>query len=360
MRGREKTQGSMLALIDPNARVPKDHPIRAIKELADQALRQMSRRFDAIYGETGRPSIPPETLLKATILMALYTVRSERQFCEQLDYNILFRWFLDMDLVSPSFDHSVFSKNRLRLIEADVAKEFFVRIVDAAQAANLISHDHFSVDGSLIEAWASLKSFRAKDQPKPPKDPEDPGNPTVDFHGEKRSNATHESTTDPEAKLMRKSNGTTARLSFGVHAVTENRNGLLVNLCVEQAVGTTERQAAIAMLTEMRPPRRSTIAGDKGFDTRDFVRGCREQGFVPHVAAKNEHSAIDSRTTRHSGYTISQRFRKRIEEVFGWAKTIGGLRRTRYKGRARTEFYAVMVGATYNLLRIARLMPIAA
>lgn len=347
----------MLALVDPNARVPSDHPIRRIKEIADQALAAMNRQFDAIYADGGRPSIPPETLLKATVLMALYTVRSERQFCEQLDYNILFRWFLDMDLVEPSFDHSTFSKNRLRLIEADVAKMFFRHVVQAARSQHLVSNDHFSVDGSLIEAMASHKSLRPRDETPPPSDTDDPGNPSVDYRGEKRSNDTHVSSTDPEAKLAKKSKGVGAKLSFVLHALSENRNGLLVNLCVTEAVGTTERQAALHMLGEQRPAAGATVGADAAYNTRGFVDGCREKKIVPHVAIGRNSNALDRRTSRHAGYATSQRLRKRIEEIFGWLKPTGGLRRTRYKGRQKTEFQALLVGTAYNLLRIARLAP---
>lgn len=347
----------MLALVDPNARVPKDHPIRRIKTLADDALAKLSRSFDEIYGKEGRPSVPPETLLKATILMALYTVRSERQFCEQLDYNILFRWFLDMDLVEPSFDHSTFSKNRRRLIEADIAKAFFKEIVAAARGAHLLSNDHFSADGSLIEAMASHKSLRPRDEPPPPSDKDDPGNPTVNYRGEQRGNDTHVSSTDPEAKLAKKNKGTGAKLSFLLHALCENRNGLLVDAAVTEAVGVTEREAALHMLKRTRPNKGASVGADAAYNSRGFVEGCRELGIVPHVAQGRGNTAIDGRTTRHNSYVLSQRFRKRIEEIFGWAKSTGGLRRTRFKGRLKTEFYALLVGTAYNMLRIAKLMP---
>ena len=349
----------MLCLVSPETAVPPEHPIRGIKKLVDIALKDLSPAFDAMYASTGRPSIPPERLLKATLLMAFYSVRSERLFCEQLNYNLLFRWFLDMDMTEPVFDASTFSKNRLRLIEADIAKQFFGRVVEQARQAHLLSHEHFTVDGTLIEAWASLKSFKKKDAPKDAAPPDDPGNPTVDFRGEKRSNETHESSTDPEARLARKSNGTTSRLSFSAHSLMENRSGLLVDFRVDLATGTAERTVALAMLDqELAGERRITLAGDRGYDTRDFVQSCRVRNVSPHIAqnTSNRRSAVDARTTRHAGYAISQRFRKRVEEIFGWMKTIGGFRRTRFRGTERTQLAAYFVGAAYNLLRMARLL----
>jgi len=355
----------MLCLMSPESVVPAKHPLRQMKPLADEALATLSGTFDAMYSATGRPSIPPERLLKATLLMALYTVRSERLFCEQLDYNLLFRWFLDMDMTEPSFDHSTFSRNRQRLLDHDVAKEFFGVIVQQARTEGLMSDEHFTVDGTLIDAWASLKSFRPKDE-KPGKDddgkgpPGNPGNRWVNFHGEKRSNETHESKTDPEAKLMRKGPGKEAKLSYSAHALMENRYGLLVDFRVEEANGYAERQAALAMLDETFPRHTPiTLGADKGYDTRDFVDACRERNVVPHVAQNayvRRRSAIDGRTTRHPGYAISQRLRKRVEEIFGWAKTTGNFRRTRFRGKERTQLAAYFVGAAYNLLRVARLL----
>jgi transposase len=363
MRGENTKQGSMLMLMSPETVVPTDHPIRAIKKLADSVLASLSPTFDAMYAAAGRPSIPPERLLKAQLLMALYTVRSERQLCEQIAYNLLFRWFLDMDMVEPTFDPTVFTKNRDRLLEHDVAGEFFRAVVERARAGRFMSSDHFTVDGTLIEACASLKSFKAKDAPKNQPPPDDPGNPSVDFHGEERSNETHESTTDPEAKLARKGNGKEAKLCFSAHALMENRNGLLVDLVVAEANGRVERDAALVMLADLKDKESAiTVAGDKGYDTREFVAECRALNVVPHVAQnvhKRRSSAIDGRTTRHPGYAISQRIRKRVEEIFGWCKTVGGFRRTRYRGRQRTQMAAYLVGAAYNLLRITRLMPAA-
>lgn len=364
MRGTDTKQATMLSLQSPDHRVPAEHPLRRIKLLADAALKELSPTFDAMYSDVGRRSIPPERLLKATLLMAFYTVRSERLFCEQLGYNLLFRWFLDMDMVEDGIDHSTFSKNRQRLLAHDVAGQFFAEVVALAKAAGLMSDDHFTVDGTLIEAWASLKSFRPKtEKPKDRTPPDDPGNPTVDFHGEKRSNATHESTTDAEARLARKGSGKEAKLSFAQHALMENRHGLLADLRITEANGTAERETAYEMLMELPAGNRKTVGGDKGFDDRQFVKACRENDVTPHVAQNDKRpggSAIDGRTTRHAGYPISQRVRKRVEEIFGWTKTIANFRRTRFKGRALTQLAAYFVGAAYNLLRMAKLLGAAA
>ena len=360
MRGEGRRQRSMLMVIDLEQRVPKEHPLRRIKQLTEAVLEELSATFDRMYSAIGRPSIPPERLLKASLLMALYTVRSERLFCEQLEYNLLFRWFLDMELDEPSFDHSSFTTNRERLLEHEVAGEFFRGVVEQARVLKLLSSEHFTVDGTLIEAWASLKSFKRKDQ-KPGDSPDDPGNPTVNFHGERRSNETHQSTTDPEALLARKGKGKEAKLYYSANALAENRNCLLIDFQVEPADGRAERRAAVAMADErLAGSRRITLGGDKGYDTREFVASCRELKVTPHVAqnlTRPGSSALDTRTTRHSGYTVSQWIRKRIEESFGWMKTIGGLRKTRYRGCHRVQMHAYFVGAAYNLLRIARLVP---
>lgn len=359
MRGKPNQQVSMLSLRTPEERVPKDHPLRGVKALADEALRELSPVFDGMYSARGRHSIPPERLLKATLLMALHSVRSERLFCEQLDYNLLYRWFLDMDLEERSFDHSTFSFNRERLLKHEVAEQFFAAVVSQAKERGLTSSEHFSADGTLIDAWASLKSFRPKDEkPKDREPPDDPGNPTVNFHGEKRSNETHESTTDPEAKLMRKSNGQTAKLSYSLNGLIENQNGILVELQLEQATGMAERDAAIGMLYRLGGTGRITLGADKGYDTRDFVADCRHLNVTPHVAqnvGKRRRSAIDARTTSPPGYAVSQRKRKLIEEVWGWMKAVGGMRKSRFIGRARTAMAAFLVAAAYNLLRIAKL-----
>ncbi len=346
----------MLSLVTPEKRVPEDHPLRQVKALAEDALRTLSPVFEQMYSSVGRPSIPPERLLKATLLMALYTVRSERMLCEQIEYNLLFRWFLDMNMDEATFDPTTFTKNRQRLLEHDVARLFFQAVVGQADAAGLMSREHFTVDGTLIEAWASLKSFRPKDEKPgdcPP--PDDPGNPTVNFRGEKRSNATHQSTTDPESRLARKK-GKESKMSYSQHVLMENRNGLVVDVRIDEAMGKAEVTNALQMLSEL-PARvgRRTIAGDKGYDTKEFVQWTRAMNVTPHVA-KNEYpgrsSALDDRTTRHVGYEVSQRIRKRVEEIFGWTKTVGNFRRTRYKGQARTSMASFFVGAAYNLLRM--------
>jgi transposase len=361
MRGTDSKQATMLSLLSPEKRVPTKHPLRAVKALADAALSELSPTFDAMYSGLGRPSIPPERLLKASLLMALYTLRSERMFCEQLDYNLLFRWFLDMNMDEPSFAPTVFTKNRQRLLEHNVASRFFGIIVEQARAAGLMSDEHFTVDGTLIEAWASLKSFQRKDEKpgdKPP--PDDPGNPSVDFHGEKRSNETHESKTDPEAKLARKGKGKEAKLAYSQHALMENRNGLLVELQIASATGTAERDTAIAMLDDYLPgTSRITLGGDKGYDTRDFIEKCQARNVIPHVAQNitaRRTSAIGGRTTRHPGYSVSQVIRKRVEEIFGWTKTVANFRKTRFRGLERTQLASYLVGAAYNLMRMSRLL----
>jgi transposase len=309
-------------------------------------LEEISPLLDAMYSENGRPSIPPEQLLKSQLLIAFYSVRSERLFCEQLDYNLLFRWFLNMSMVEESFDHSTFSLNRARLIEHDVARQFFASVVTQAREARLLSGEHFTVDGTLIDAWASHKGFQRKGADKK-KGPPDDRNPTVNFHGEKRSNQTHESTTDPEAKLARKGGNQQARLSYAQHALMDNRHGLLIDLGISEATGYAEREVALDMLRqETAMNRRRTEGADKGYDRRNFVDGCREVGVTPHVAQNLNvwgGSAIDRRTTHPAGYQVSQRVRKRVEEIFGWTKTVGNFRRTRYRGLIRTELASYFV-----------------
>jgi transposase len=361
MRGADDKQASMFSIVSPERRIPTDHPLRRIKAMADDVLAGLTKTFDAMYSSVGRPSIPPERLLKSQILMALYTVRSDRQFCEQLDYNLLFRWFLDMNADEPTFDASSFSRNRDRLLDHDVAAKFFAAVVEQARAAHLMSHDHFTVDGTLIEAMASLKSFRRKDEkPEDREPPDDPGNPTVNFHGEKRSNDTHQSTTDPEAKLARKG-GKESKMSYSAHALMENRNGLIVDFRVEDADGYAERRAAIAMLDDnVVKERRITVGADAGYDTADFVRDCRAINVTPHIAQTRDtrrRSAVDDRTTRHAGYLVSQRKRKLVEEIFGWMKIFGGFRRSRFRGKRRTQLAGMIVAAAYNMLRICRLLP---
>lgn len=360
MRGDRDPQEIMLAYVDLEARVPADHPLRTIKALADQALAELSPEFDKMYSAVGRRSIPPERLLKASLLIALYSVRSERAFCEQLDYDLLFRWFLDMNIMEPSFDATTFTKNRKRLLDHKVGQQLFDEVVAAAHQKGLLSDEHFTVDGSLIEAAASLKSFKRRDGDPPPTTNDDAGNPSVDFHGEKRSNATHQSTTDPEARLMKKGKGKEARLVYMAHALMENRNGLLADFQVTEATGTAERDAAPRLVDQAKKRRfrPKTLGGDKGYDTRDCVAAMRERGVTPHVAQNttNRSSAIDGRTTRHAGYAVSQRIRKRVEEIFGWMKTVGGFRRTRYRGLDRTGLAGYLVATAYNLVRMSRLL----
>lgn len=358
MRGDSSYQEAMFSYISPDARVPSTHPIRPIKAMADRVLASLSPVFDRMYSAVGRPSIPPERLLKGELLIALYSVRSRRLFCERLDYDILFRWFLDMSLDEPGFDHSTFSQNSERLLTHAVAQQFFDAVVRLARRDGLLSDEHFTVDGTLIEAWASLKSLKPKAKPEAPP-PDDPGNPTVNFHGERRGNATHQSTTDPEARLMRKGLGKEAKLCFAGHVLMENRHGLCVDLQITPATGTAERETAVRMLRRQarRGIRPRTLGADKGYHARAFVRQLRRRGIRPHLArvTGRRTPGLDARTTQTGGYAISQRLRKRIEEIIGWLKTTGGLRRIRVRGVSRTQHTAYLVGAAYNLLRIGRL-----
>ena len=365
MRGERRGQVGMLTLMSPERLVPRDHPIRRIKALADAELVRLSPTLAAMYAQRGRPSIPPEALLKAQLLIALYSVRSERQFCEQLQYNLLFRYFLDLGLDEPGFDASVFAKNQARLLAADVARHFFEGVVAQARAARLLSPEHFTVDGTLIEAWASYKSVRPKDErPEDRPPPDDRSNPTVQWHGEARSNATHASTTDPEARLARRG-GQAAKLCYSAHVLMENRHGLCVDVSLATATGEAEWEEALRMVRRQRGAGHTvrTLGADKGYDVRRFVDGLRSEAVTPHVA-QNIHerrgSMIDRRTTRHLGYARSQRCRKRIEEIFGWWKTIGGLRKTRYRGTARVSLHTYLVAAAYNLLRLAKLTAVPA
>jgi transposase len=353
MRGDDRHPDGLFSYIRPEQRVPADHPLRPIREMVDTVLRELSPEFARLYPKTGRPSIPPEKLLRALLLQVLYSIRSERQLMEQLDYNLLYRWFVGLSMDDAIWDATVFTKNRERLLAGDVARAFFERVVAHAHARHLLSAEHFTVDGTLIEAWAGLKSFRRKDAPTPP--PDDPGNPTVNFHGERRSNATHASTTDPEARLARKSRGQEAQLAYQGHVLMENRNGLAVDTCVTQAVGIAEREAAAAMASNLRAG--ATLAGDKGYDTAGFVAVLRHRQITPHVAQNttNRRSAIDGRTTRHPGYAISQQKRKRVEEIFGWAKTVGLFRQTRHRGVRRVGWMFTFALAVYNLVRIRNL-----
>jgi transposase len=357
MRGTPDLQMSMLTTVSTEALIPANHPIRRIRKVVDAVLAELDDELEAMYAETGRPSVPPEALLKASVLMAMYSIRSERQFCERLNFDMLLRWFLDMDITAPAFERSTFSKNRKRLLDHEIADLFFAEVVEQAKLRRYVASEHFSVDGTLLEAWASHKSFRPKDG-KGPKPPSGGGrNAEANFHGERRSNQTHESTTDPEAKLARKSFATAAKLSFAGHALMENRNALLVDVELTEANGYAEREAALTMLGRLPAmARRRTVGADKGYDTRDFVDGCRELGITPHVAmneGSHRRSAIDARTERHAGYIASLRIRKRIEESFGWLKTIAGGRKLRYIGRARNRAWLLLAGAAYNVIRIA-------
>jgi transposase len=358
MRGEDSKQEAMFSYVSPEERVPAKHPLRPIRAMISEALAQMDRRFEKLYSQTGRPSIAPERLIRALLLQVLYSIRSERLLVEQLEYNLLFRWFVGLSVDEPVWDHSTFSKNRDRLLEADIARELFEAIVEQARMADLLSDEHFSVDGTMIQAWASHKSFRPKDGP---------GgsggggarNDARDFRGEQRTNDTHASTTDPEAKLYRKSAGTTSKLAYLGHAVSENRHGLIVAAQVTQAGGTAERSAAIEMLSELSGARRCTLAADKGYDTREFVREVRELNVTPHVAQNIERrggSAINRRTTRHAGYVLSIKARKLIEESFGWAKDIGLLRRPKVRGRRKIEFATLLTFTGYNLVRMRNLL----
>jgi transposase len=359
MRGKPEQQMAMLMSLSTEDLIPKDHPIRRIRRIVEDVLGELDGQFDAMYSRIGRPSIPPEQLLKATVLMALYSMRSERAFCERLNYDLLFKWFLDLPIDARSFDPTTFTKNRDRLLEAEIADRFFAAVVRQAQLRRYVSSEHFSVDGTLLEAWASHKSFK-------PKDPRAGGpsgpagrNVEADFHGEKRSNQTHRSTTDPEALLARKSNATAAKLCFAGHFLMEHRNALIVDAELTQADGYAERATAIEMLTRLpKRARRRTVAADKAYDTKNFIRDCRDLGVTPHVAQNTSgtrRSAIDGRTTRHDGHATSLRIRKRIEEPFGWIKTVGGGRKLRYKGRERNRAWFKITAATYNLIRIAAL-----
>lgn len=357
MRGSDSQQADMYSYISPEERVRADHPLRTIRAMADEALNNMSERFDGMYAKTGRPSIPPEKLLRAQLIQMLYSIRSERLLMEEIDYSMLFRWFVGMNLDEPVWDATVFTKNRNRLLEGDVAREFLCEVIAQAQANRLTSDEHFTVDGTLLEAWASLKSFQRRDEKNGP--PDDPGNPTVNFHGESRSNETHESTTDPDARLARKGNGKEAKLSYNGNLLTENRNGLIVNTEVFEANGTAERDAALIMLEQIPGTRRVTVGADKGYDTRDFVRECRHVNATPHVAQnlkRNGGSAVDGRTTWHHGYAISQRKRKRIEECFGWLKTIALMRKVRHRGIEKVRWVFTFAAAAYNLVRMRNLL----
>ncbi len=358
MRGSDVQQGGLFSYVSLEDRIPAAHPLRGVRGLLDEALASMSRDFDRVYSEGGRTSIPPERLVRALTLQILYSIRSERLLCEQLEYNLLFRWFVGLAIDEPVWDHSTFTKNRERLIEAKVARKLLRRVVRNARAARLLSNEHFSVDGTLIESWAAVKSMRRRDGKD---DPPGPGrNAMVDFHGERRTNETHVSPSDPEARLARKGKGQPAKLSYMGHVLMDHRHGLPVDVEVTAATGYAEREAALAMLDRL-PKRagRRTLAADKGYDAADFIRGCRERGVTPHIAcndARQGGSALDGRTTRHPGYRISQRIRKRIEEGFGWGKDGRPLRKMKLTGKAQVGFMATLTVGCYALLRLANLL----
>ena len=359
MRGEDIQQHSLFSYGSLEERVPADHPLRPIRAMVDEALKALDGRFEEIYGEEGRKSIPPERLLRALLIQMLYSVRSERMLMEQLAYNLLFRWFVGLPIDEPAWHPTVFSKNRDRLLEGAVAEEFFSLIVKQARQKRLLSDEHFTVDGTLIEAWAGQKSFQPKrnddDILKPP--PPREKNPSVNYRKEQRTNDTHQSLTDRFTRLFKKTKGAEAKLSYMGHVLTENRNGLVVDVRVTQATGTAEREAAIAMLEQKAPAKRVTVGADRAYDTQEFVDRLRGLQVTPHVAQNNAHrrSAIDARTTRHEGYAVSQRKRKRVEEVFGWLKTVALQRKTRFRGPDRVGWMFTFAAAAYNLVRIRNL-----
>lgn len=357
MKGEDYQQSELFSYISIEDRIPKNHPLREVKLMADFAIQRMQSKMKTLYSQTGRPSIAPEKLLRATILQFLYSIRSERQLMEQLDYNLLFRWFVGLNPDDPVWNHSVFSKNRDRFLKADLSRRFFREVVALARNHDLLSDEHFTVDGTLIESLASLKSFQLRTGKTNNKD-DDPGNPNVDFHGEKRSNKTHISTTDPDALLFRKGRNKEAKLYYCASVLMENRNGLIVDCELSPAGGKTEREDTIKMLKRFRskvPSRKLTLGCDKGYDTKEFVKNLRAMGITPHVARK-KNSAIDGRTSWQPGYSISQRKRKLVEEIFGWQKSYGLMRKSRYIGRQMNSFIYAFSAGVYNLLRISNLM----
>ena len=359
MRGDDLQQEQLYSSVSPEQRVPSDHPLRAIREMTNAVLERLSPQFDPLYSGVGRPSIPPEKLLRALLLQVLYTIRSERLLMEELDYNLLFRWFVGLNMDDAVWDATVYSKNRERLLKGQVAEAFFQEVLKIAKEHDLLSDEHFSVDGTRVEAWASQKSFKKKSAAETAMPVDDPGNPTVDFRGEKRCNETHQSTTDPEARLYKKAQGQEAKLGYLGHVLMDNRNGLAVQTQLTQATGTAEREAAVAMIAAQAPEGDVTLGADKAYDTQDCVADLRAEKVTPHVAqntARRGGSAIDGRTTRHLGYAISQRLRKRVEEILGWMKTVALVRKTRFRGRARVGWMFTWAAAIYNLVRMRNLL----
>jgi transposase len=357
MRGQDTQQSTMFSYLSPEQRVPANHPLRPIRLIVDRVLVRLDGQFEQMYSAMGRPSIAPEKLLRALLIQVLFSIRSERLLMEMLAYNLLFRWFVGMNMDEDVWVPTVFSKNRDRLLEGEIAELFFDEVLAEAKDADLLSDEHFTVDGTLIEAWAGMKSFKRKDGSDAGPGDSDPGNPTVNFHGETRSNDTHQSTTDPEARLARKGAGKEAKLSFAGHVLMENRNGLVVNTRLTEATGTCEREASLEMVDDIPGEGRATLGADKNYDTKDHVAQLREKNVTPHVAQKNKHSAIDGRTTRHAGYKVSQEKRKRVEEIFGWMKTVAMLRKTRHKGLLRVGWMFAFAATAYNLVRIRNLVP---
>ena len=359
MRGADQQPESLFSYVAPEQRVPTNHPLRPIRAMANQALKKLSPRFARLYACSGRPSIAPEKLLRALLLQVLYSVRSERLLMEQLDYNLLFRWFVGLGMDDPVWDPTTFTKNRDRLLEGDIAQAFFGAVVDQIREKKLLSDEHFSVDGTLLEAWASQKSFRRKDGHKPTPWDDDAGNPTVDFKGEKRTNETHRSITDPDALLAKKGKGKEAKLSFAAHVLIENRNGIIVDTHLTPAHGRAEEDAALLMAERLPGSGRVTLGGDKGYDDRELIRQLRRMSVTPHIAQNLKQpggSAIDQRTTRQAGYAVSQRKRKRVEEVFGWMKTVGLLRKLRHRGHEKVGWMFTFAAAAYNLVRFRTLL----
>jgi transposase len=360
MRGTDQNQSKMFSYVSPEARIPAEHPLRATREMTNRALTRLDREFRALYSQTGRPSVPPEQLLRALLLQVLYSIRSERMLMEQLEYNLLFRWFVGLEMDDRVWDVTVFTKNRDRLLEGEIAEGFFQAVLEEARGAGLLSDEHFTVDGTLIEAWAGHKSFRPKDEGGGPGSGDAQGTER-DFHGERRKNDTHASTTDPESRLYRKGRGKEARLCFMGHVITENRNGLVVATETTLAMGTAERDASEKMMKRVKRKRRSTLGGDKNFDTGEHVEALRKLGVTPHVAQNNRNraSAIDGRTTSHAGYGISQIKRKLVEQVFGWGKVVGQIRKVKHRGRQRVGWTFTFTQAAYNLVRMRSLLCIA-
>ena len=359
MRGGDNRTGELFSYVDLEARVRRDHPLRTIQKIVNEALSTLERELAALYSPIGRPSIPPEKLLRAMLLQAFYSIRSERLLMERLEYDLLFRWFVGIGVDDAVWDHSVFSKNRDRLLEGDIAAKFLAAVLAQPKVKKLLSSDHFSVDGTLIEAWASMKSVKPKDGSGEPPTQGGGRNAEADFHGHKRSNDTHASTTDPDARLYRKGKGKETKLCFIGHGLMENRHGLLVDACLTQADGHAERVAALHMIEPRADrPTAITLGADKAYDAEDFVNELRSMNVTPHVAqnTSGRSSAVDGRTTRHGGYAVSQRIRKRIEEAFGWIKTVAGQEKTSFRGRDRVAWAFTFAAAAYNLVRLPKLI----